>query len=65
MFGIQVRVIDGPKWIHIPYPAELKEWQDMERMPEFHVVEEAEDWLTDNKASKLEALGFEFQIVPK
>ena len=63
MFKIQVRATNENQALHAPVI--LTEWQDLEeRMPDFKIVEEAEDWLTDNKAHKLEAFGLEFQIVP-
>ena len=64
MFTIQIRASNDHGHMP-PAPTNLQVWQDMERMPEFTLWEEAEDWLTDNKASQLEKFGIEFQIVPK
>ena len=61
MFKIQVRATDNNQAVHAP--AELKEWHDMERMPDFESKWDADSWLIENEASKLEAFGLEFQIV--
>jgi len=62
MFKIQVRATNNNQAIHAP--AELTNWHDLESMPELKTKWEADEWLIDNDASKLEAFGLEFQIIP-
>jgi hypothetical protein len=61
MVKIQVRARDITGWP--PAPDELKQWQDMEHMPDLPTEADAEQWLIDKKADELKAYGLEFQIV--
>ena len=61
MFKIQVRATDRNQAIHAP--AELRQWRDMEGMPELPNKWDADQWLIENEAAKLEAFGIEFRIV--
>jgi hypothetical protein len=62
MFKIQTRAIDKPGLA--PADDELKQWQDLENMPELYSQEEGEAWLQQPALQTLQELGFEFQIVP-
>jgi len=61
MIKIQIRATDLPG---LPPPEpELKEWTDLEHMPEFNSREDAQAWLIYNDADDIKKWGFEFQII--
>jgi len=64
MYKIQIRA-NNKNTALPPAPLALQQWQDLEKMPELKSKLEADQWLIENEASKLEIFGFEFQIVPK
>ncbi len=62
MYKIQTRAIDTPGLA--PASDDLKQWQDLEHMPDLPTREAAEAWLQQSALQTLKELGFEFQIVP-
>jgi hypothetical protein len=61
MIKIQIRATELPG---LPPPGpDLKEWTDLEHMPDFTSREDAQAWLIWNEAESIEKWGFEFQII--
>ena len=61
MFKIQVTATNEGAVIQAP--PELTQWADMEDLPPFNSVREAEQWMTENKTQELERYGLKFRIV--
>ena len=63
MVKIQVAVSNEGWQSTVRAPDYLTGWADLESMPVLHNVEEAEQWMAENKTKDLEQYGLKFRIV--